>query len=361
MRAPVGLVAAVMLDGCGPARTTPVETPPVENLVAHVDPYCPPIPGLGPWQFEVFPACPPPPIDHGVHVCEPGECPRPCTMSSDIADDMGLGPGPSRWWFRYDERGRWIETRDAADAADPVSSCTWKDDHIDHCRLVERTARAERDATGRLVRVIYDRPPEAATSVEPPDRLVDRGATPATVFAVTYVARGEVVAVGESTLRYDQRGRLAGFVLAGDVVPRQVRGETTLERDASGTVVREIGPFEVRTFTYEADGRRVREAITKKKPWRLASDATPPPSHDAITTAGAVWTEDEICMDCENGAEAPVKDPETERREMLEYIERRANIFAAVYEGTNLLHVARGERGPRQRSHTYSYQCPPAK
>jgi YD repeat-containing protein len=355
-------IAIALVAACSaPAKPTVETTPAVGNLTAPVDTYCPPIHGLGPWHHEVFPSCPAPPITDWLHICEPGDCPTPCAMTSDIADNMGMHTNYSRWVYRYDDRGRWIETSSGDDKPDPAdtSTCTYEGDHIAHCSLRGDKAIAERDASGRIVRVTYDEKPEVDTGAPPPpDRLVDTSQQGRTSFDVAYGARGEVIAVGESTLRYDERGRLAGFVIAGKGAPRMTAGDTVLERDASGNVVRETGKFEIRTFTYDADGRRVREAIAKRKPWKLESEEPPkPPGPDAVTTAGAQWSEDDICMDCQDGAVDVVKDPVTERKEQLAWIESSADIHSVGYEGANIVYVRRGARGPSRRVREYSYDC----
>ncbi|MFN0250430.1 MAG: hypothetical protein ACKV2T_26355 [Kofleriaceae bacterium] len=356
------LVTSCLVVGCSSPAKSRVDdtTPPVGNLVAPVDTYCPPIHGLGPWHHEVFPSCPAPPISDWLHICEPGECPRPCAMTSDVADSMGMGTHHSTWVYRYDDRGRWIETSSGDEKPDPrdTATCTWDGDRIARCTLRGDAATAERDANGRLVRITFEqRPDDPQPPAATPDTLVDTS-NRRRVVDVRYGARGEVIAVGASTLRYDERGRIAGFVLAGEDAPRMGRGDNVLERDTTGNVVRELGPHEIRTFAYEADGRRVREAIAKRTPWKLESEEPPkPPGPDAITTAGARWGDDDICMDCQDGAVDGVKDPATERAEMLAWIEKNADIHSVAYEGANVVYVGRGERGPWRRVRQYAYAC----
>ncbi len=132
-------LAITVLVACGapPAKTAVDPTPPVGNLAARVDPYCAPIPGLGPWHAEVFPACPPRSIGDYLYVCEPGACPTPCHVHSDIGDDMGTGMYSSSWNHAYDERDRWIRTSsddDTPDAED-VSTCTYDGDRQRPCRF----------------------------------------------------------------------------------------------------------------------------------------------------------------------------------------------------------------------------------
>jgi hypothetical protein len=133
-------------------------------------------------------------------------------------------------------------------------------------------------------------------------------------------------------------------------------GEYVLERDASGRVVTETAKREVRTFAYDKDNRVV-EAVTRFKPWKLSSEEPPkPPGPDAITTAGARWGEDDICMMCDDGAvDPPPKDPVVERREMLEWIEQSANVHTIAYDGANIVISASGEKGPQRRFRHYSY------
>jgi hypothetical protein len=336
----VRAIAFVLLAACSaPAKPPVVETPPpVGNLVPQIDPYCAILPGLGPWHAEVFPACPPWPLGEGLHVCAPGECPRPCHMHSDIGDDMGTGMWSSNVKYEYDERGRWIRTSSDVEKPDPenVSTCTYDGDRIASCMLNNAPAKAERDGSGRITRVTI-----GAESV-----------------AVTYGANGEVLSVGESTLRYDERGRLAAFTLAGPKVNARWDGEYVLARDASGRVVTETMKREVKTFTYDKDNRVV-EAVSRLKPWKLSSEEPPkPPRPDAITTAGARWSDDDICMMCDEGAvDPPPKDPVVERREMLESIEQRAHVQTISYEGANIVISASGEKGPQRRYRHYSYDC----
>jgi hypothetical protein len=358
---PIASILATSWACSSPAKRVDDPTPPVGNLVAPVDTYCPPIHGLGPWHHEVFPSCPAPPIGDWLHICEPGECSRPCAMTADVADSMGMGTHYSTWVYRYDDRGRWIETSSGDEKPDPrdTSACTWEGDRIARCNLRGDAATAERDANGRLVHVVFEQKPDDPLPPKAtPDTLVDTSKH-RRVVEIRYGTRGEVLAVGASTLRYDERGRLAGFVLAGDDAPRLRRGDNVLERDASGNVVRETGPLLDTTFTYEGDRRRVRESIAKFKPRPLSSEEPPkPPGPDAITTAGARWGEDDICMECLDGAvDPPPKDPETERNEMLAWIEKSANIHSVAYDGANVVHVGSGERGPWRRVRHYSYDC----
>jgi len=338
------LLAVCLLVACSaPAKPRVDEPPPaVGNLAPPVDTYCAWMPGLGPWHAEVFPACPPNPIGTALHVCDPGECPTPCAMSSDIADNMGMATFSSSWLYRYDDRGRWIETvsEDDNGTHDPAdtTTCAYDGDRIASCTVRQKPARAERDARGRITRVT----------------IGDDAVT------VTYGAHGEVTAVGESTLRYDERGRVSALTLAGERVHVRLRGEITLERDASGRVLRQVGR-EITTFVYEADGR-VREAVSKRTPWKLSSEEPPkPPGPDALTAAGRSWRDGDICLDCPDGPVDVVKDPETERKEMLEWIEASATIQRVQYEGARILSIASGRQGPQMQVRDYVYDCAKAR
>ena len=177
-------VIALVACSAPPKPRVDERPPPVGNLAPPVDTYCAWVPGLGPWHAEVVPACPPSPIGTALHVCDPGECPTPCAMSSDIADNMGRATFSSSWLYRYDARGRWIETvsEDDKGAHDPAdtTTCTYDGDRIASCTIRQKPARADRDASGRIT----------------------RGTIGDDAVGVTYGARGEV------TIERDSNGRV---------------------------------------------------------------------------------------------------------------------------------------------------------
>jgi hypothetical protein len=250
-----------------------------------------------------------------------------------------MGVGDAQWGarFGYDAQGRWT-TYESTGSSRSVTRCTYDGERIAACTLWDEPASIVRDARGRITRVTIG----------------------AEVTDVRYGARGEVIAVGESTLRYDTRGRLSAFTIAGERVHRSQLGDFVLERDASGKVIRETGPREVRTFEYDPEGR-VTLALAKRRPWPLSSEQPRPPAaaHDAISGAGVRWGPDEIGLDWFDGpVEPPLLDPETERREMLASIEKDAVRTAVTYDGARVTGISSGKaHDPRGRYGEYVYAC----
>ena len=192
---PLALIAA-----CRPAPR------PSESPVAAVASACPlSVFPDQPWAHEVFAGCPEMPFAaERLPVCLTNSCPHAC----------GAITGARVFAIHYDGRGRWIDSQleSSTNAADLLSiACTYDGDRLATCtrRYVnnaEWTDRLERDAAGRLVRVVNDQ-----EQIE-----------------IRRDAAGRPIALvdphGETHFAYDERGRIV----------REVRGEHVVSDDYTG-------------------------------------------------------------------------------------------------------------------------------
>jgi hypothetical protein len=180
------MLAVLLLAACS-SRTT---VPRAASLGA-----CPPLEELGPYAYELFPACQPPPLPYKVDLCGGARCASPCSQAWTRPEGSGVAT------FTYDANGRLA----ASTINGTVRTCSYDGAGrmLQSCDGHARTA--ERDATGKLVEIdgrvlVYD----AA------GRLVRLGDA-----ALTYDAAGHVIAFGTS--RYAWTGdRLAAEYFGDD-------------------------------------------------------------------------------------------------------------------------------------------------
>src|SRR5688572_5472266 len=219
------VVAFAMLIAC--SSKTEDKAKPVEPPVAQkATPVCPKsIDGTQhPWAHEVFPGCPAPQA-RGFDVPCGDDC-RPCRLQ---IEHHGT---PATRTIEYDGRRRYVGARDDRGF---LHACEYDAAGLVRCRDTQRSFRIERDARGRISRVIDQDDAEISRFA-----YDDRGLPVEVTDAI----------VGTSTLVWDANGRLEREVVPGDAI--------VYHYDASGRVTHfDATTFRPDRYTYDAAGKLV--------------------------------------------------------------------------------------------------------
>jgi YD repeat-containing protein len=237
--------AVAMLVACSSREPERVEPP---KPTASVMPVCPKgADETQPWTHEVFPGCPPAQL-RGMHFHCEGLAPKPCRMTVE------RGGKQRAIAIEYDAAGRYARMLDNREVA---QTCEYDQaGRMKRCRDFRGEATLERDAKGRLVRVVGADGEINRFKYDEHGRIVQvagaGGETTLPIYDATGTLVQEQIAGGEIIYRFDAHGRVTHFET------QAFRDVDRFTYDADGRVAERAYGETRETFAYDSKGRPAR-------------------------------------------------------------------------------------------------------